>query len=162
MTTTEQITKHFEEQRKGLLAIAKREVGEFWHEDCVQEAYTRCLQYAGNKNPVIEMDYYLKFVLGTVIREYQSDKLDGGEEVEEWMMESGELADEMRASGVLSEVLGDMEKIDEPYRTALYLTMIGGERIEKTSRITGLSEDSIKSYNKRFRKDMREKYGTQE
>lgn len=158
MNTVELITKHFEEQRKPILAMAKRQVGEFWHEDCVSEAYTRCLQYAGNKKPILEMDYYIKYVLGTVIREYLRDNVSG-EELEEWMWESGELADEMRASGVLGEVLQEMEKLDEPHRSAVYLSMISGERVEKTSKITGMSEGAIKMAVMRFRREVREKYG---
>ncbi|QHJ80969.1 MAG: hypothetical protein [Caudoviricetes sp.] len=158
MTILQQIEEHFITQRKTLIKMAQRRLGDFWAEDAVNDAYEAAIRYGGKKEPVASVGAYLNYILGTVIRKYESDKFPDTE-IEDWMWESGELADEMRAKGVLQSVLEDLCEIEEPTRSCVYLQMIQGERIDKVSVITGCTEGSIKMACLRFRREMREKYG---
>lgn len=158
MTTIQLIEEHFKEHRKTLLKISTRKLGEFWAEDALQDAYDRALRYEHKYDRAYSLDAYIKKILENVIRSYQND-LVPTEEVEEHMWESGELADEMRAKGVLKEVLEDLCALPEPARTDVYLSLIQGEKNRDVSRITGSSEGSIKMSCMRFKSQMREKYG---
>ncbi len=162
MNTIELITQHYQEERKPLLGLAKRQVGEMWFEDCVQEAYCRALKHAGNKEPILSIDYYLKYILGTVCREYMQDNLTGGaEELEEWMWESDELEDEFKAFGTVQLMLEDLQGMKEPTRSCVYMHVVQGERSQAVSRITGVDEQTVRKMAERFRKEMKDKYGTQ-
>ncbi len=158
MTTIQLIEEHFKEHRKALLKSAKRRVGEYWAEDAVMDAYEGAIRYAGNKGPVASLGAYINYILSVSVRKYENDTLSDTE-LEEWMWESGELADEMRAKGVLQEVLEDLCSLPEPARTDVYLSLIQGEKNRDVSRITGSSEGSIKMSCMRFKSQMREKYG---
>lgn len=158
MTTIELIEEHFKEHRKALLRISMRKLGEFWAEDCVQDSYDRAIRYQERYNSVYSLDAYIKKILENVIRSYQNDMVPT-EEIEEGMWESGELADEMRAKGVLREVLEDLCEMAEPARTDVYLSLIQGEKNRDVSAITGSTEGSIKMSCLRFKSQMREKYG---
>lgn len=160
MSTIELINQHFGEQRKPLLALAKRQVGEMWYEDVVQEAYCRALKHAGNKEPILSIDYYLKYILGTVCREYLQDNLTGdADELEEWMWESDELEDEFKALGTVQCMLEDLQAMKEPTRSCVYMHVVQGERSQVVSRITGVEEATVRKMAERFRKAMKEKYG---
>lgn len=158
MSTLQQIEEHFLANRRSLLAIAKRRLGEFWAEDAMQDAYEGALKYAGNSRPVASIGAYLNYILGVVIRKYESNQLSDVE-LEDWMWESGELADEMRDKGTLNEVLETLCGIDEPARSCIYLYIIQGESCKRVSSITGVEEPYIRKIAERFRKQMREKYG---
>lgn len=157
MTTLQQIEEHFITQRKTLLKMAQRRLGDFWAEDAVNDAYERVIKYQEKFIQGLSMDAYIKRVLDRVLKNYQNDKFPDTE-LEDWMWESGELADEMRAKGVLQSVLEDLCEIEEPARSCVYLQMIQGERIDRVSVITGCTEGSIKMACLRFRREMREKY----
>ncbi len=163
MSVIKGIEEHFEEQRKGLLQIARRQVGDFWYEDCVQEAYGRALRHAGNKGPIVCIDYYLKYILGTVCREYMQDNLTGdAEELEEWMWESDELEQEFKNHGTVEAVLAELQLLKEPNRSCVYLHAIQGERSKVVSVITGVDEASVRKICQRFREEMKNKYGREE
>ncbi len=162
MSTIELITQHFDENKKPLLALAKRQVGEFWFEDAVQETYCRALKHAGNKSPILSIDYYLKYILGTVCREYMQDNVTGeAEQLEEWMWEGDELEDEFKALGVVQCMLQDLQDMQEPERSCIYMHVVQGERSKVVSRITGVDEQNIRKMAERFRKAMKGKYGEQ-
>lgn len=158
MTTIQLIEEHFKEHRKALLKSAKRRVGEYWAEDAVMDAYEGAIRYAGNKAPVASLGAYINYILSVAVRKYENDTLSDTE-LEEWMWESGELADEMRAKGVLQNVLEDLCLIEDPARTCVYLHIVQGEKSYKVSEITGVSEASVRKMCERFRHQMREKYG---
>ncbi len=158
MSTLQQIEEHFIANRRSLLAMAKRRLGEFWYEDATQDAYERCVKYEEKFIPGMSMDAYIKRVLERVIIKYENDQFPE-DEVEEWMWESGELADEMRQKGVLKEVLEHLHEIEEPAKSCIYLFIIQGESCRKVSSITGVEEPYIRKIAERFRKQMREKYG---
>lgn len=163
MSTIELINQHFTAQREPLLSLAKRHVGDMWHEDCVQEAYCRVLKQAGNKEFFMDLDYYLKYILGTVCREYLQDNLTGdADELEEWMWESDELEDEFKALGTVQCMLEDLQAMKEPARSCVYMHVVQGERSQVVSRITGVDEQNIRKMAERFRRAMKEKYGEQE
>lgn len=158
MTTIQQIEEHFITQRKSLVKMAQRRLGDFWAEDAVNDSYEAAIRYGGKKAPVASVGAYLNYILGTIIRKYESDKFPDTE-IEDWMWESGELADEMRYKGVLQAVLEDLCEIEEPARSCVYLYAVQGEKVEKVSYITGVPVNTIKSSTARFRIEMREKYG---
>lgn len=158
MTTLQQIEEHFITQRKTLIKIAQRRLGDFWAEDAVNDAYERVIKYQEKFIQGLSMDAYIKRVLDRVLRGYESDKFPDTE-LEDWMWESGELADEMRYKGVLQAVLEDLCEIEEPARSCVYLYSVQGEKVEKVSFITGVPVNTIKSSTARFRREMREKYG---
>lgn len=162
MSTVELIQQHFKEQSKPLLALARRQVGDFWHEDAVQETYCRALRHAGNKEPILSIDYYLKYILGTVCREYMQDNITGdAEQLEEWMWEGEELEEEFKALGVVQHMLEDLQALKEPARSCVYMHVVQGERSQVVSRITGVDEQNIRKMSERFRKAMKEKYGNE-
>ena len=158
MTTLQQIEEHFKQHRKALLRTAKRRVGEYWAEDALMDAYEGALKYAGNKEPVASIGAYLSYILNVAIKKYENDSLSDTE-LEDWMWESGELADEMRIKGVLQQVLEDLCLIEDPQRTCIYLHIVQGERSYKVSEITGMTEAYVRKSSERFRRQMREKYG---
>lgn len=158
MTTLEQIEEHFITQRKTLVKMAQRRLGDFWAEDAVNDAYERVLKYQAKFKVGLSMDAYIKRVLDRVLSTYQNDQFPDTE-LEDWMWESGELADEMRYKGVLQSVLEDLCEIEEPGRSCVYLYAVQGEKVEKVSFITGVPVNTIKSCTARFRREMREKYG---
>lgn len=158
MTTIEQLKEHFETRRDSLVKIAQRRIGDFWAEDAVNDSYEAVIRYAGNKAPVAVMDAYLKYVLGTVLIKYERDEFPDTE-LEEWMWESGELADEMRGRGILDNVLSDVGMLQEPERSCIFLHVIQGEKAQVVSQIIGESIPNVWKMAERFRKEMREKYG---
>lgn len=161
MNTIEQLKEHFETRRDSLVKIAQRRLGEFWAEDAVQDAYERVIRYSDSFIIGRVMDSYIKKVLEYVILRYERENFST-EEVEEWMWESGELADEMRGKGCLSKIVQEVAEMEEPQRSCIYLYVIQGEKDYTTSRITGIPVRTIQQWAYRFRKQMREKYGEED
>lgn len=157
MSTIEKIEEHFTEKRKSLLKMSQRKLGEFWAEDALMDAYEKAIRYAGRSGVVFNIDAYIKTILNNVIKDYQSDRVSSVE-IEEGMWESGELAQEARSRGVLTEVLAELETYEEIPRTVLHLYLIQGEKADVVSRITGASLGSIKMLTMRFREVIKEKY----
>lgn len=152
------LEKHFIQNKDTMTKIAKRKLGEFWCEDIVQEAYTRCIQYRKSIPDDAKMvNAYLYTTMRNVIRDYMRDQI-GTVDVEEDMLESGELVDEWGATGVLDAIKADMLTLDSPEKEIVYCALIHGEKYEALSHIHNVTIPAVKMMVYRYRSKIQEKY----
>lgn len=142
-------------------ALAKRaysQLGEFWHEDCVQDTYERAYRY-WEKLPIdfVGIHKYLQVMLNNRIRDYRRNSLDSVE-IEEAHWESGELADEAVANKALEKILEYLKTFPERNRGIIYTHLIQGERIRDVANIFDVDEGNVKFICSKFREDIRGKF----
>lgn len=153
------LTEHFTQNKDTMCKIAKRRVGDFWCEDVVQEAYTRCIKYIGG---IPEDEKLVNAYLYTALRNVMNDYLRGSvdtAEVEEDMLESGELVDDWAARGVLNEIKKDMAALPSPEKEVVYCSLIHGESYDQISRINQITVPAVKMMVYRYRKLLEGRYG---
>lgn len=155
------ITTHFKMHYDTLLLVARRKIGDFWAEDCVMDVYERCLRYHDRIPMAVALDRFIMAMLLNRIKDYHRDNISY-EEVEEYMWESGDLGKQMRARGILKEVMGELDSYAEESRTILYMFLIQGESVATISRICGVNVSAIWVLVHRFRTTIKEKYGIEE
>lgn len=159
MNKLQLLEEHFKESRDTMVKQASRKVGEFWGEDCVQEAYTRCMRYVDNlPEDKKVLNSYVYKVMRNVIKDYLSDSISSVG-VEEDMLESGELNDEWEAKGVLKEIKRDILRLKSPRKEIIYCALIQGDRYELISSINKVNVQTVKDMVKYYRKQLEEKYG---
>lgn len=158
MNKLELLEKHFSDNKDTLVKIAKRKVGEFWADDVVQEAYTRCIKYS-DKLPDDDklINAYVYTTLRNIMIDYLRDRISV-DEVEEDMLESGELVDEWGAKGVLASIKADMLKLPSPKKEIIYCALIQGERYETLSKIFNVTIPAAHMMVYTYRKELLEKY----
>lgn len=158
MNKLQHLEEHFLHNKDTMTKVAKRKLGEFWCEDAVMETYTRCIQYLNRIPDDTNMvNAYLYTTMRNVIRDYMSNRV-GTVDVEEDMLESGELVDEWSASGVLESIKADMLKLDSPKKEIVYCALLHGEKYEALSSIYNVSIPAVKMMVYYFRKELEEKY----
>lgn len=153
------IKNHFKAHNDALVRLSQRKLGELFAEDAVQDTYERCLKYYDRIPLAVNLDKFVMTMLINRIKDYQRGNIPH-EEVEESMWETGDLASQMRARGVLGEVMKELSTYDEGARTVLYLYLIQGEPAYDVSRVTGVSVSNIRKLSERFRTTIKEKYET--
>lgn len=152
------LEQHYNANYTLLVGRANRQVGTFWAEDVVQDAYAQCLTYI-NAIPLelVEVNYYLHTVLRHVMTRYRSNNVNPLEVTED-MLETGELADAARACGILDEIKFDLSTLDVKDRGIIYARLFQGERSELVSRIFSVSVPYIDSLVFKFRGVIKERY----
>jgi len=152
------IDQHYAEHRDALLVRAKRKVGEFWAEDVVQDTYERAYKY-WERIPIdfVGTNSYLQFMLNNRIRDYQNGNIDSVE-VEETHWESSELADEVRAVGVLAEVKEHLLRYPGGDRDIIYMHLFYGEKQSVVSQVMGVRQPYISELCRKFQSEVRTKY----
>ncbi len=159
MNKLQLLEEHFKESRDTMVKQASRKVGEFWGEDCVQEAYTRCMRYVDNlPDDKKVLSSYVYKVMRNVIKDYLSDSISSVG-VEEDMLESGELNDEWEAKGVLGEIKKDILSLNSPRKEIIYCALIQGDKYELISQINKVNVQTVKDTVKYYRKQLEERYG---
>lgn len=152
------LEEHFVENRDVMVKQANRKIGEFFAEDVVQEAYTRCMRYVDNlPEDKKVLNSYVYKVMRNVIKDYLSDSISSVG-VEEDMLESGELNDEWEAKGVLKEIKRDILRLKSPRKEIIYCALIQGDRYELISSINKVNVQTVKDMVKYYRKQLEEKY----
>lgn len=150
---------HFIKNKDIMCKVAKRRVGEFWCEDVVQEAYTRCIKYIDNiPEDATLVNAYLYTSLRNVMNDYLRGSVDTAE-VEEDMLESGELVDDWAAQGVLDEIKKHMTFLPSPEKEVVYCALVQGESYEQISKINQVTIPSVKMMVYRYRKMLEGRYG---
>lgn len=158
MSKLKLLEEHFAEHKDTMVKIAKRRLGEFWCEDAVQETYARCIQYSHSIPEDSKLvNAYLYTTMRNVIRDYMSDRISNVD-VEEDMLESGELVDEWEAKGVLAQIKEAMLSLGSPEKEIVYCALVHGGKYETLSSIYNVSIPAIKMMVYRYRKSLEEKY----
>lgn len=158
MTKSQLLEAHFKEHKDSLVKRAKYKLGEYWAEDAVQDTYERCLRYLDNlPEDAGLIAAYVNTALRSAIKEYRRDNV-GYVEVEEDMLESGELVDGWGAKGVLRLVKRDISKLPSPNKEVVYCALIHGESYDIISKTTGVTVPNVKTIVRRFRKELEERY----
>lgn len=152
------INQHYNQNFEALVKRVSGKIGPFWAEDCVHDTYERAYRY-WERLPLgfVGINYYLSVMLTNRIRDYQSDRIDSVE-IEEYHWESGELADEIRAVGILSEVKAHLATYPEEQKSIIYLRLFQGEKQELVSSITGVTQAWISQLCSKFQREVKEKY----
>lgn len=159
MNKLELLENHYVDNYKVMVKQAERKVGSFFSEDCVQEAYTRCMRYVDNlPDDKKVLSSYVYKVMRNVIKDYLSDSISSVG-VEEDMLESGELNDEWEAKGVLGEIKKDILSLNSPRKEIIYCALIQGDKYELISQINKVNVQTVKDTVKYYRKILEEKYG---
>lgn len=152
------ITQHYVENYDALVKRATRMVGEYWAEDTVQEAFEQAYKY-WERLPIdfVGISKYILVIHNNVIKRYQNDRIDSVE-VEDYHWESGELADEMRARGILHEVKEHLKTYPENMRDIIYLRLFQGERLETVTAIVGVTHPYVVKVCYMFQRDVRKRF----
>lgn len=158
MTKLQLLEEHFKEHKDTMVKQANRKVGEFWGDDVVQEAYTRCLKYvdALPEDGKVLNSYVYK-VMRNVIKDYMSDSISSVE-VEEDMLESGEMVDEWVAKGIIKAIKKDILSLHSPRKEIVYCALIQGDSYMLISQINKVSIKAVENAVFYFRKYLEEKY----
>ena len=155
------INQHYAENYPALVKRASRMVGEFWAEDVAQDTYERAFKY-WERLPIdfVGIGSYLRIMLNNRIKDYQNDRLSTVE-VEEFHIESGELADEIQAVGVLAEVKAHLLTFPEDVRSAIYLHLFCGEKQQTVSQVLNMRQQLVSELCTKFQAEVKERYELQ-
>ncbi|AJT60749.1 putative sigma factor [Citrobacter phage CVT22] len=159
MNKLQLLEEHFKENRDTMVKQANRKIGEFFGEDVVQETYARCLKYVDTlPEDAKVLNSYTYKVMRNVIKDYLSDSISSVE-VEEDMLESGEMVDEWEAKGILKEIKKDILGLKSPSKEVVYCALFHGDSYEVISAINKVSIPTIWKTVSLYRKHLEEKYG---
>jgi RNA polymerase sigma factor (sigma-70 family) len=152
------IDQHYAENYNSMVKRARNKVGEFWCEDTVQDTYERAYRY-WERLPIdfVGINSYLQIMLNNRIRDYQNNRIDSVE-LEEAHWESGELADEMRAKGILEEVLAFLQALPEKARQCVYLVLIQGENTQTVSGVLDMPQRTVQHHCQMFQQEVKKRY----
>lgn len=152
------IQQHYAENYPALVKRASRMVGEYWAEDVAQDTYERAFKY-WERLPIdfVGIGSYLRIMLNNRIKDYQNNRIYTVE-LEETHWESGELADEVQAFGVLAEVKEHLSTYPEDERSAIYLHLFCGEKQQAVSQILNMRQQLISEMCSRFQVEVKERY----
>lgn len=152
----ELLKQHYEANYGQLVKRAKRYLGEFWAEDCVQDAYDRLFTYVDNiPFEYVELNPYVNTVVGNVIKRYQADKI-GYFEIEENMLVSSELAKSEEDKDRVKQILDSLSGYSPSDRSILYSYLIQGAKREQVAKTHEVPFFYVKNLIQKFRKEIKD------
>lgn len=152
------LTQHYQEHKDVFMSLARRRIGDFWAEDCVQEMYEGGLRYIDSV-PLNEkeMNLYLYTILSNVIKAYQRGSFPTSE-IEEDMWVGRNLQRDMQDEKVIKETLEFLKDYPEEQRNIIYAYLIQGEDAQYVSRSHGVSVGHVWNICSKFREAAKEKF----
>lgn len=153
------IEEHYRKHYGRLLKSVTFRAGTEWAaQDCIQEAYTRCIKYWDSYNPNIEFGRWFSTILNNCIREYQNQ--ERGHVNDEFKEEEAEgTPDVSHVHHVYWDVDRIIDQKPEPMKEILGYHFKQEYSAIDISRITSHSYANVHKIISRFREELKEIYG---
>lgn len=153
------ISKHFEENYDRLVKIVRnRAGGEYNAEDVVAEAFARAIQYQDSYREVFPFENWFTTILNNALKDFKRDERHSGTFVE---LEEDHISTDEDGNFIMvlaDELVEEIESRKGDEGTVLYLYFLRGYKRRDIVRTTEFNDNTIKSYIKRFKAEMKEKY----
>lgn len=129
------IKQHYEQNFDSLVKRAKRSVGEFWAEDCVNDAYEQLFTYI-NRLPLdyVELNPYINTVVNNVIKKYRADRI-GYMDIEENMLVSEDLEQNEEDKARVKQILDSLSTYPSDDRGVIYSVLFQGMKYDTVAKV---------------------------
>lgn len=159
-TTYPILQQHYEENYKRLIkSVTWRADTEWAAEDCVQEAYTRCMIYWDSYNPETEFSKWFSIILTNCINDYKNE--ERGHSAEEF---NEELTEGVDCDKHVTHIFWGIDKLiaekPEHMQEILEYHFNQGYSAMDISKITPHTYANIHKVISRFREELKEIYGS--
>lgn len=154
------IDQHYKDNYKRLIKTVTYRADTQWGaEDCIQEAYLRCMKYWPAYNQEIEFGRWFSMILNNCIREYKN--AEKGHFAEEYLEDVHEGMDcDKHVHRIWWGINKIIAKKPEPMKEILTYHFEYGYSAMDISRVTPHSYANTHKVIQRFKEELREIYGS--